>query len=77
MAEKKENGYKWLYNKGSKASLAYFLYKLFDQNGIGQIPFKRLEKLWSVKRLDTALRQAIGTKYEQSWRTQIINLFTE
>lgn len=77
MAEKKENGYKWLYNKGSKASLAYFLYKLFDQNGIGQIPFKRLEKLWSVKRLDTALGQAIGTKYEQSWRTQIINLFTE
>lgn len=77
MAEKKENGYKWLYNKGSKASLAYFLYKLFDQDGTGQIPFKRLGKLWRVKRLDTALRQAIGTKYEQSWRTQIINLFTE
>lgn len=74
MAKKTENGYKWL---NSKASLAYFLYKLFDQNGTGQIPFKRLEKLWSAKRLDTALRQALNTKYKQSWRTQIDNLFTE
>ncbi len=78
MAEKTEDGYKWLYNKCSNASLAYFLYKLFDQDGTGQIPFKRLGKLWSVKRLDTALWQALNPKkYKQSWRTQIENLFTE
>lgn len=77
MAEKTEDGYKWLYNKSSKASLAYFLYKLFDQDGIGQIPFKRLGKLWGVKRLDTALRQALDARYNQSWRTKIENLFTE
>lgn len=78
MAKKTEVGYKWLYNKGSNASLAYFLYKLFDQNGTGRIPFKRLGELWSVNRLDTALGQALNPKkYKQSWRTQIENLFTE
>lgn len=77
MAKKIKDGYKWLYNKGSTASLAYFLYKLFDQDGRGQIPFKRLAKLWGVNRLDSALGQALGRKYEQSWRTQIDNLFTE
>ena len=78
MAKKIRDGYKWLYSKGSNASLSYFLYKLFDQNGTGQIPYKRLGKLWGVKRLDTALWQALAPKHnQQSWRTQIDNLFTE
>lgn len=77
MAKKIEDGYNWLYNKSSTASLAYFLYKLFNPKGTGQIPFKRLGKLWGVKRLDTALRQALSPKYDQLWRTQIDNLFTE
>jgi hypothetical protein len=75
-AKENDNGYKWLYNKGSKASLAYFLYKIFNPNGMGKIPFKRLDMLWGVKRLDSALSQVIDAKNPQRWRTQIDNLFT-
>ncbi len=77
MAEKTEDGYKWLYNNGSKASLAYFLYKLFNPNGTGQIPYQRLNKLWGVTRLDSALTQALNAKHAQQWRTQIDSLFTD
>ena len=76
MAEKTEDGYKWLYNNGSKASLAYFLYKLFNPNGTGQIPYQRLNKLWNVTRLDSALSQTLYAKHPQPWRTQIESLFT-
>lgn len=76
MAEKTEDGYKWLYNNGSKASLAYFLYKLFNPNGTGQIPYQRLNKLWNVTRLDSALSQTLNAKHPQRWRTQIESLFT-
>ena len=65
MAEKTEDGYKWLYNNGSKASLAYFLYKLFNPNGTGQIPYQRLNKLWNVTRLDSALSQTLNAKHPQ------------
>ncbi|MGN1034474.1 MAG: hypothetical protein ACI4PK_02660 [Oscillospiraceae bacterium] len=49
LAQGSDNGYKWLYNKGSKASLAYFLNKIFNPNGTGQIPFKKLgsSDIWS------------------------------
>ena len=76
MAEKTEDGYKWLYNNGSKASLAYFLYKLFNPNGTGQIPYQRLNKLWNVTRLDSALSQTLNARHPQRWRTQIESLFT-
>ena len=76
MAEKTANGYKWLYKNGSKASLAYFLYKLFNPSGTGQIPYQRLNTLWNVTRLDSALYQVIDAKNPQQWRTQIDNLFT-
>lgn len=76
-AKENDNGYKWLYNKGSKASLAYFLYKIFSPNGMGQIPFKRLDMLWGVKRLDSALTQTLNAKHTQQWRTQIDSLFAD
>lgn len=77
MAQDSGNGYKWLYNKGSKASLAYFLNKIFNPDGTGQIPFKRLDVLWGVNRLDSALDKAINAKKPQQWRTNIDKLFTE
>lgn len=77
MAEKTEDGYKWKYNNGIKASLAYFLYKLFNPKGTGKIPYQRLNKLWGVKRLDSALTQMLSAKNPQQWRIQIDNLFTE
>lgn len=77
MAEKTEDGYKWKYNNGSKASLAYFLNKIFNPDGTGQIPFKKLDVLWDVSRLDSALDKAINAKNPQQWRTDIDKLFTE
>lgn len=77
MAEKTEDGYKWKYNNGSKASLAYFLDKIFNPDGTGQIPFTKLNVLWGVSRLDSALDKAINAKNPQQWRTDIDKLFTE
>lgn len=77
MAQESENGYKWLYNNGSKASLAYFLNKIFNPDGTGQIPFKKLDALWGVSRLDSALDKAINVKNPQQWRIDIDKLFTE
>lgn len=73
MAEKTEDGYKWKYNNGSKASLAYFLYKLFNPNGTGRIPFKKLNTIWGVTRLDSALSQVISGR--QKWKDEINNFF--
>ena len=77
MAQESDNGYKWLYERGSKASLAYFLYKIFNTDRMRQIPFKRLGVLWGVSRLDSALGQALDAKKPQQWRTDIDKLFTE
>lgn len=77
MAEKTKDGYKWLYDNGSKASLAYFLYKLFNPNGTGQIPYQRLNILWGVTRLDSALTQVLNAKKPQQWRIPIDRLFTD
>ena len=76
MAEKTEEGYKWLYNNGSKASLAYFLYKVFNPNSTGQIPYKRLNKLWNVTRLDSSMTNMLDARQPQKWRPAIDILFT-
>lgn len=74
MAEETKGGYNWL---GSKASLSYFLKKIFSPDGTRQIPYKRLEALWNATRLDSALDKALTPKKPQRWRTDIDKLFTE
>ena len=75
MAIKTESGYKWLYCSGSKVSLVYFLSKVFCPKGVEQIPFKRLNNLWGVSRLDSANDQLANAKKPQQWRQHIDNLF--
>mgnify|MGYP004523264295 CR=1 FL=1 len=75
MAEITKDGYKWIYNNGTKASLSYFLHKVFNPKGTGRLPFQALEKLWNVTRLDSALAQVLSAKKPQKWRNQIDNLF--
>ena len=75
MAEKNDNGYKWLYNRSNKVSLAYFIKKIFCPKNIEQIPFKRLNNLWRVKRLDSAIDQLANAKTPQRWRHDIDKLF--
>lgn len=75
MAIKIDSGYKWLYCSGSKVSLVYFLSKVFCPKGVEQIPFKRLNNLWGVSRLDSANNQLANAKKPQQWRRHIDNLF--
>lgn len=75
MAIKTDSGYKWLYCSGSKVSLVYFLSKVFCPKGVEQIPFKRLNNLWGVSRLDSANDQLANAKKLQRWRQHIDNLF--
>lgn len=75
--EKTATGYKWLYNSGSKASLAYFIMQVFSPDNTKQIPFKALGQLFDVTRLDRALDQAATAKKPQQWRGAIDNLLKD
>lgn len=75
MMEKTYNGYRWIYNNGLKASLAYFLNKVFNPDGFGRIPYKRLECLFEVKCLAVAVSKLLEVKKEQKWRAPIDALF--
>lgn len=75
--EKTATGYKWLYNSGSNASLAYFIMQVFSPDNTKQIPFKALGQLFDVTRLDRALDQATTAKKPQQWRGAIDNLLKD
>ena len=70
---KTESGYNWLF--GSKASLGYFIIKIHGSNE--QIPFKHLEELFGVKRLDRAVSQLADVTKPQKWRAEIDKLIEE
>ena len=68
--EKTDNGYKWVF--GGKASLGYFFTKIY---GISErIPYKNIEKLFNVTRLDRAVSQLNEAKKPQKWRIEIDKL---
>lgn len=75
LMEKDGVGYKWLYNNGSKASLAYFLQKVFNPDGISRTPFKRLEALFSVTSLAVTTNKLLEAIKAQKWRAEIDKLF--
>lgn len=79
--EETETGYRWVYlqgGRGSKASLAYFLLRIYDPNNKdGIIPFKELNRLFGITRLDRAIDQLTYTKNKQKWRDTIDNLFND
>ena len=77
LMEKTDRGYKWLHNNGMKASLGYFLNRVFNPKGTTQIPYQRMENLFNVSRLDTALDQALTAKKPQKWRKEIDTLFDD
>ncbi len=72
-----ENGYEWLHNKGMKASLGYFLHKVFNPNGTARIPYRFVESLFNESRLDRAIDQALIVKQPQKWRKEIDTLFDD
>lgn len=72
-----DTGYKWIYQDGSKASLAYFLKKIYNPNGLGKTPYKEMESLFSVTRLDRATQQLLDAKNTPKWREKIDKLFQD
>ena len=75
LMEKTDNGYRWLHNNGLKASLGYFLNRVFNPKGTAQIPYQRMENLFNVSRLDSIIDKALTTKKPQKWRKEIDTLF--
>lgn len=72
MAKKTEQGYRWL---GSKVSFGYFINKVHRPNSTERLPYKRMEKLWNIKRLDSAIYQSVDR--DQKWKKDIDALFEE
>lgn len=77
LMEKDGEKYRWLHNNGLKASLGYFLNRVFNPKGTAQIPYKRMENLFNETRLDTAIDQALTAKKPQKWRMEIDILFDD
>lgn len=76
MAIREEGGYRWRYitERGRKASLGYFIKKVHDPKGNKAIPYEALQKLWNERRLDSAINQMLNASKEQKWRKGIDEL---
>ena len=77
---KTESGCKWIFlngGRGAKAALAYFIQKVYspDVTKPQSIPYKALQNLFGVKRLDSAINGLLNVKKEQTWRGDIDSLF--
>ena len=78
LMEKTDSGYRWNHNNGLKASLGYFLNRVFNPKGMTQIPYRRMENLFNVSRLDSAVGKAVrDVDKPQKWRPEIDILFDD
>lgn len=75
--EKTENGYRWLYDNGSKVSLAYFCNDVFCPNNIEKLPETSLNKLFNITRLGSALYQIYNAKKPPKWKRGLEEFFAE
>lgn len=72
--EKTESGYRWLYEGGSNASLAFFLTNVYNPDGARRTPFRALERLFNVKYLASASDQQSIAKKPQRWIEPLLAL---
>lgn len=77
LMKKDGENYKWLHNNGLQSSLGYFLKMVFNPKGTAQIHYKRMEKLFKVSRLDSAIDRALSVQKPQKWRKEIDVLFDD
>ncbi|MCD8301523.1 MAG: hypothetical protein LUC44_00725 [Prevotellaceae bacterium] len=77
MKQTGDDRYQWIYNNGSKASLAYFLLKVYDPDGVQIMPYKELGEVFHVSRIDASHSQVMSAKHPQRWRKRIDNLFED
>lgn len=73
------NGYKWEFGgkRGGLARLGYFLYKTLCPTNTEQIPQQAVNRLFGVKRIDSAIAQVHNAKKPQKWRSEIDKLFVD
>ena len=77
LMKKDGENYKWLHNNGLQSSLGYFLKMVFNPKGTAQIHYKRMENLFKVSRLDSAIDRALSVEKPQKWRKEIDVLFDD
>lgn len=77
--EKMGSGYKWTFpiSRGAKAALSFFIMMVYNPDNCKQIPFKALERLFDVGRLDSAYSAMLTVKKPQEWRGMIETLFND
>ena len=70
-----ENGYKWLPEKAKKVSLMYFVSCIHRDLTKDEIPYRKIERLFGYKRLDSVYQSFLRTNQNQSWKSSIDDLF--
>lgn len=70
-----ENGYKWLPEKAKKVSLMYFVSRIHFDLTKDEIPYRKIERLFGYKRLDSVYQSYLRTNQNQSWKSSIDDLF--
>lgn len=74
MVKQNQASYKWVLQPVG-ASLAYFLRTVYNPDGTKRIPYKELEHLFGVKRLDSAIDRILNAKKRPKWADTIDHLF--
>ena len=69
-----ENGYKWLPEKAKKVSLMYFVSCIHCDLTKDEIPYRKIERLFGYKRLDSVYQSFLRTNQKQSWKSSIDDL---
>lgn len=64
-AEENNGAYIW---KNKKVMLGYFVYKVYCQDVTDEIPYKAVEELFGVPRLDSTIYGLNSAKKEQKWK---------
>ena len=70
-----DKGYKWLHKGGKKSSLMYFISRIHNDLTEDSIPYKKIERLFNYKRLDSVYSSFMRTKQMQKWKIDIDVLF--
>ena len=72
-----DKGLQWVFGgvRGRKASLGYFIQKVFCPQNTGKIPETSINKLFGVNRIGSAINQIASAKKPQKWIPEIHNLF--
>ena len=69
------NCYKWLPEKAKKVSLMYFVSCIHCDLTKDEIPYRKIERLFGYKRLDSVYQSFLRTNQKQSWKSSIDDLF--